>query len=136
MATHRKSSSGNMASPEQTSEAMAEWTTEDFLAAEPYPMPEVDEEMVKDFIDKMTTPSAKGGSTSPGGPPSPADGATSEDAAQLTGYPYPPPFNQHEVLVPYTTYPYCTIGKLFFNQGGGSYVASAAAIGKNGIWTA
>jgi len=40
------------------------------------------------------------------------------------------------VLVPYTTYPYCTIGKLFFNQGGGSYVASAAAIGKNGIWTA
>ena len=64
MATHRKSSSGNMASPEQTSEAMAEWTTEDFLAAEPYPMPEVDEEMVKDFIDKMTTPSAKGGSTS------------------------------------------------------------------------
>src|SRR5208283_2927153 len=131
-----KSVGGNVASPELSAEATREWSTEDFLAAKPYPVPEVTEEMVKDFIDKMTGPAGEGGRTSPGGPPSSPDGGATEDAVQLTGYPYPPPFNQHEVLVPYTTYPYCTIGKLFFNQGGGSYVASAASIGKNGLWTA
>ena len=44
MTTHR-----NVASPEQSTEAMAEWATEDLMAAEPYPMPEITEEMVKDF---------------------------------------------------------------------------------------
>jgi V8-like Glu-specific endopeptidase len=139
MANSKKIGGGNVASPELNLQAVVEWTTEDFLAAEPYPIPEITDDMVQDFIEKMTPPSARGGSTLPGGPPSAtggADGADGEDAGQLAGYPYPPPFNQHEVLVPYTTYPYCTIGKLFFKQGTGSYVASAAAIGKNGIWTA
>jgi len=130
------SSNGNMASPELSVEAAMEWTTEDFLAAAPYPIPEPTEEMVNAFTEKMTPPHARGGSTLPGGRPSAADGEDGEQAEQLTGYPYPPPFNQHEVLVPYTTYPYCTIGKLFFKQGAGSYVASAASIGGNGIWTA
>ena len=49
MTTHRKHSNGNVASPEQSTEAMAEWATEDLMAAEPYPMPEITEEMVKDF---------------------------------------------------------------------------------------
>jgi V8-like Glu-specific endopeptidase len=129
---------GNIASPEASLQAAMEWTTEDFLAAEPYPMPEITESMVADFIEKMTSPSAKGGSTSPGGAPS-ADGesdGTGPGDDKVTGYPYPPPFNQHEVLANYGTYPYCTIGKLFFTQGGRNYVGSAAAIGKNGIWTA
>jgi V8-like Glu-specific endopeptidase len=124
---------GNIASPEQSLQAAEEWTTEAFLSAEPYPLPEITEEMVSDFIEKMASPSTKGGSTVAGGPP---DGADGQNGGELTGYPYPPPFNQHEVLAPYTTYPYSTSGKIFFRQGGGSYVASAAAIGKNGIWTA
>ena len=37
--------SGNMASPELTLQAAEEWTTEDFLAAEPYPLPEVSEDI-------------------------------------------------------------------------------------------
>jgi V8-like Glu-specific endopeptidase len=131
-----RSIDGNIASPEQSVQAAAEWTTEDFLSAEPYPVPDVTEEMISAFVEKMTSPSAKGGNVIPGGPPTPAGqdgGPTPEPTA---GYPYPPPYNQHEVLVPYTTYPYSTIGKLFFRQGGGSWVASAAAIGNNGIWTA
>ena len=40
------------------------------------------------------------------------------------------------MLTPYTTYPYCTVGKVFFRQNGGSWVASAASIGNNGIFTA
>src|SRR5262245_5309550 len=124
---------GNIASPEQSLQAAEEWTTEDFLSAEPYPLPELTEEKVSEFLEKMASPSEKGGSTVAGGPPESTDG---QGEGQLAGYPYPPPFNQHEVLVPYTTYPYCTIGKIFFKQSGGSWVASAAAIGKNGIWTA
>ena len=60
MTSSRKHVDGNIASPELATEAMAEWTTEDFLAAEPYPMPEVTEEMVQDFIDTMMPPPAKG----------------------------------------------------------------------------
>lgn len=128
---------GIMASPEMTLEAASEWSTEDFLAAEPYPLPEITEEDVKQFLEKAAPSSARGGNTSPGGAPSSADDEGSEDDEVPTaGYPYPPPFNQHTVLTPYTTYPYCTIGKLFFKQNGGSYVASAASIGRNGIWTA
>jgi V8-like Glu-specific endopeptidase len=134
-----KNMNGNIASPEQNLQAAEVWTTEDFLSAEPYPVPEVTEEMVQEFIEKMTAPSAQGGSTSPGGLP--ASGGDEEpnaggDGSPVVGHAYPPPFNQHEVLVPYTTYPYCTVGKLFFKQSGGSWVASAASIGKNGIWTA
>jgi hypothetical protein len=127
----------NIASPEQTLQAAVEWTTEDFLSAKPYPIPKVTEKMVSEFIEKMTSSSAKGGNTVAGGLPSSIDRAVDvEKTEKLAGFPYPPPFNQHEVLVPYTTYPYCTIGKIFFNQGGGSWVASAASIGNNGIWTA
>jgi hypothetical protein len=106
-------------SPEQDLQAAVEWTTEDFLSAEPYPLPDITEEMVSEFLEKMTSPSAKGGSTVAGGPPSSTDSAGDDNAGELTGFPYPPPFNQHEVLVPYTTYPYSTIGKLFFRQGAG-----------------
>ena len=132
----KRISNGNTASPELSLTAASEWTTEDFLAAEPYPIPEITETMLNDYLATLASPSDKGGSTLPGGLPSPTDGTDDKDPGKLAGYPYPPPFNQHEVLVPYTTYPYCTIGKLFFKQGTGSYVASAAAIGKNGIWTA
>lgn len=136
MATKRITA-GNIASPELAMEAAVEWTTEDFLAAKPYPMPKVTEESLRAHMEsELGTPADRGGSFSPGGLPSPADGTGTPDTPKPTGYPYPPPFNQHEVLAPYTTYPYCTIGKLFFKQGGGSYVASAAAIGKNGLWTA
>jgi V8-like Glu-specific endopeptidase len=125
---------GIMTSPELMAEAASEWTTEDFQAAEPYPLPEITEREVEDFLDTVRSPSAAGGSTSPGGSP------TSEEDdgqdAEPTGYSYPPPFNQHEVLASYRTYPFCTVGKLFFRQGSGSYVASAASIGNNGIWTA
>lgn len=126
---------GIMASPESTVQAESEWTTEDFLSAEPYPVPEITDGMLAEFLARSEPASAKGGSTSPGGAPAdPADKPT--DLDPTAGYPYPPPFNQHEVLTPYTTYPYCTVGKVFFKQNGGSYVASAAAIGKNGLWTA
>jgi hypothetical protein len=124
-------------SPEQTLEAAVEWTTEEMLSAKPYPIPKVTEKMVSEFIEKMTATSPKVGTTVAGGIPSSTDRVDVEKIEELTGFPYPPPFNQHEVFAClYTLYPYCTIGKIYFNQGGGSWQASAASIGNNGIWTA
>jgi hypothetical protein len=40
MANTSRITAGNMASPDLDLQAAAEWTTEDFLAAEPYPIPE------------------------------------------------------------------------------------------------
>jgi V8-like Glu-specific endopeptidase len=131
----RKVPSGITASPEETlNAAEVAWSTQDFLAAEPYPIPEVTEEMVNEFLQQTEQAASKGGSSSPGGQPgTPPD---SQENAPVAGHSYPPPFNQHEVLTPYTTYPYITIGKLFFKQNGNSYVASASSIGNNAIWTA
>jgi V8-like Glu-specific endopeptidase len=118
------------------------WTTEGFLSAKPYPIPNVTEKMVSEFIEKKMSSSTKGGSSVAGGLPDSTDMADVEKPEMLAGFPYPPPFNQHEVLVPYTTYPYCTIGKIFFKQfypktqTVESFVASASSIGNNGIWTA
>jgi hypothetical protein len=121
-------------------EAAVPWTTEEILSAKPYPIPKVTEKTASEFIEKMTPSSAKGGTTLSGGlPSSTRTGVENIDstAASLTCFPYPPPFNQHEVFqCLYTLYPYCTIGKIYFNQGGGSWQASAASIGNNGIWTA
>jgi V8-like Glu-specific endopeptidase len=134
--SQQRSIAGNMISPPQLTEAAEEWSTEDFLSAEPYPVPEVTHEMVQEFLEATRSSSAKGGNTSPGGEPKGTDSADDPADDTTAGHSYPPPFNQHEVLAAYTTYPYCTIGKLFFNQGSGRYVASAASIGKNALWTA
>ncbi|KAA0016503.1 trypsin-like serine peptidase [Antrihabitans cavernicola] len=125
---------GNIVSPVQEAVAQSEWLTEDFLAAEPYPIPDVTPEQVEEFLQQQLDSASQSGSTSAGGEPGSSAGIA--DAKPTAGHSYPPPFNQHEVLVPYTTYPYCTVGKVFFNQNGGSWVASAASIGNNAIWTA
>ena len=130
----RKIPSGVTASPEQTVSTQSEWSTEDFETAEPYPMPEISEEMISEYLEQSDELASKG-NTSPGGQPSDSD-ETPEESNPLAGHPYPPPFNQHEVLVPYTTYPYICVGKVFFRQNGGNYVASAASIGNSAIWTA
>ena len=45
-----KLSSGNIASPVQETVAESEWQTEDFMAAEPYPLPEVTDEIIEEFL--------------------------------------------------------------------------------------
>lgn len=132
----RKVPSGINVSPEEVTTAETEWSLEDLQTAEPYPIPEITPEMISDFLARTESASSQGGSSTPGGEPQSSTGSDSEDSSTTAGHAYPPPFNQHEVLVPYTTYPYITIGKLFFKQNGGSYVASASSIGNNGIWTA
>ena len=123
---------GNIASPAEETVAAYEWQAADFLAAEPYPLPEVSDEMIQQYLHNQLDSASQGGQSTPGGAP----GSREEQEEPTAGFSYPPPFNQHEVLTPYTTYPYCTVGKVFFRQSGGSWVASAASIGNNGIFTA
>src|SRR5262249_3494443 len=130
---------GISVSQEEVTTAESEWSLEDLQAAEPYPLPEITPQAIAEFLASTESAATQGGSSSPGGEPETTGAAGAKgsgDDQPTAGHPYPPPFNQHEVLVPYTTYPYITVGKLFFRQNGGSYVASASSIGNNGIWTA
>lgn len=130
-----KVTAGNIASPIQQTMAESEWQTEDFEAAEPLPMPEITQEMIAEFMQQQLDSASQSGNSSPGGEPG-SGGKNGGDDETAIGHAYPPPFNQHAVLAPYTKYPYCTVGKVFFKQNGNSYVASAASIGNNAIWTA
>lgn len=47
---------------------------------------------------------------------------------ETMGYTYPFPFTRHAVDGSYLRYPYRTIGKMFFTQGGGNFVCSGASV--------
>ncbi len=65
-----------------------------------------------------------------------AFGADAEAQAS-DGYDYPPPHTTFYVLTSlYTTYPYRTVGKVFFSLGGSNYVCSGSAIGNKAVLTA
>lgn len=133
---------GNITSPKRSLQmATAElWTTAEFLEAEPYPLPEVTEQMLKELQEASFTISmsdvAGAGNLDKGGAPEKATAEETLPAATAGGYNYPAPYTRYEVLCPYSIYPYVTVGKIFFKQNGGSYVASAASIGNYAIWTA
>ena len=91
-----KATAGNMLSPDQQlSAAAVAWQTEDLMNAQPYPMPEVTEETVRNFIEAFQAPSAKGGSSTPGGQPGSDEGEGEQEGPTVAGHAYPPPFNQH-----------------------------------------
>jgi V8-like Glu-specific endopeptidase len=134
---------GNIQSPVRDLKlATAElWTTAEFEEAEPCDIIEISEEELEEFqraTQGKPEADAKGASIEEGGPPEVEAEADEEQAPAATagGYNYPAPFTRHEVLCSYSIYPYRTIGKLFFEQGGGKYVCSAASIGNYAIWTA
>ncbi|MDQ3986115.1 MAG: hypothetical protein M3280_06410 [Actinomycetota bacterium] len=55
------------------------------------------------------------------------------------GYTYPFPFTRHGVDGKYTRYPYRTVGKIFFTQGGSNFVCSGASVvssPNNAVYTA
>ena len=91
---------GNIASPvQEASTEASEWQTEDFLAAEPYPLPEVTDKMIEQYLQNQLDSASQVGSSTPGG--APGSGDDQEQDRPTAGFSYPPPFNQHEVLTPY-----------------------------------
>jgi hypothetical protein len=60
-----------------------------------------------------------------------------EMSSAANGYDYPPPHTTFYVLTSlYTTYPYMTVGKVFFSLNGSNYVCSGSAIGNKAVLTA
>jgi V8-like Glu-specific endopeptidase len=131
-----------MRSPARTAELAAAqvFTAEEMEAAEPCDVIEISEDMLREHQQRMEErPEAgPGAGLESGGPPQTATAAATavEPTATTGGYDYPGPYTRHEVLSPYTTYPYVTIGKLFFEQGGRNFVCSASSIGNYAVWTA
>ena len=114
------------------------WTRERMLAAKPYPLEPIDQEV--DFSLQL-----EGSKSSPGYIPgsAPSTGYTinnqedvSQTQASSSGYSYPAPFVQYQNFDSYQIYPYSTVGVLFFTQYGVDYRCSAASIGNSAIWTA
>ena len=64
---------GNVASPVQETVAASEWQTEDFLAAEPYPLPEVTDKMIEQYLQNQLDSASQAGSSTPGGAPGSGD---------------------------------------------------------------
>lgn len=99
-------------------------------------------------------PDGEVGSDDAGGPPvsirgdAPASSGSfggDEPAGRTVGdpepvaYTYPFPFTRHAVDGKYTRYPYRTIGKIFFTQGGSNFVCSGASVvstPNNAVYTA
>lgn len=113
------------------------WTRAEMLAAKPYPLI-TRQTNVLPGVDPLAGPNGPAGSVAGGRPTrSQANSvetmsdALMQSGANLLGYSYAPPFtrmNLGNITSPYNTWPFITIGKLFFNQNGGSYVCSASSI--------
>lgn len=128
--------------------AASPWTAADMLAAKPYPMPKggatvTDTEAADATLDVSGPPVFASGAL-PGGEGKTPPAMLAKDAVApalgpiAQGYSYPGPFTRFHVgnIASYTTYPFRTIGKLFFKQYGTSYVCSASVMGNKGIVTA
>lgn len=134
----------------QQQSARAYWTKERMAAAKPYPMPRAKGTPGTAAAPAATGPAAEIAGTRPPGAPKPlaepavAGAKTVEPQANNNQYPFP--FTRYFVdpavyNAPgmYAISPYITIGKLFFNQPGGSFVCSASSVTSapfNAIWTA
>ncbi len=130
---------GNIESPVRSLEVAATevWTASEMEEAQPIDLIEVSEQDVEEADKEIEEELVGGGSDSgvqAGGTPEVEEEGTGEEL--LAGYGYPPPFTRHNVIPPYSLYPYRTVGKLFFRNGGKSYVCSASSIGNYAIWTA
>jgi len=114
------------------------WTQERMLAAQPYPLEPMHQEI--DFSLQLEGSKSLPGFI-PGSSPSAANVTKNQDGllqtqASSSGYSYPAPFVQYHNFDSYQVYPYSTVGVLFFTQYGVDYRCSAASIGNSAIWTA
>ncbi len=112
------------------------WTLAEMRDAEPYPMPEPGARPEAEEEASSLARAAEPGLIR-GSPPGEDEPAATSPTATTGGYDYPGPYTRFEVPeILDTVYPWITVGKVFFKQNGGSYVASASSIGNYAIWTA
>lgn len=125
------------------------WTAAEMRAAKPYPMPTGNAEATQaETFDEALAPadppgfaagSFSGVVSKATAPMIMAATPVVDDLGPITrGYTYPAPFTRFPIanIASYQTYPFRTIGKLFFKQYGTSYVCSASVVANKGIVTA
>lgn len=113
------------------------WTRDEMLNAIPYPDTEI-----KGTPNTTGTESLSTGplTVQQGGAPSVA--ASQIEAAKDIVAPFksetsaPNAVNAFEITSPYTSYPYSTVGKVFFRKDGVGYVCSGSSAAGRAVWTA
>jgi V8-like Glu-specific endopeptidase len=132
----------------QQAQVRAYWTKARMAAAKPMPMPKVSRQAIA-HANSEAVPTGKAGALNGKAPAATKPSIGASSARSVSGaasptpadYAYPFPFTRFYVdgqLYP-GVYPYITVGKLFFNQNGGSYVCSASSVvsaPNQSIWTA
>ncbi|MEM8533254.1 MAG: trypsin-like peptidase domain-containing protein [Chloroflexota bacterium] len=101
--------------------AVFEWTVEEMENAKPYPAPSLAGTTILPELN-APVPDGPAGSV-PGTLP---NTASTDDIGLLS----------NGEVGSYGSYPYSAVGKIFFRQGGGSFVCSGAVIKSDEIWTA
>lgn len=116
------------------------WTIEEMQAAKPYPLEIIADEPAVSL--ELSMPDGLPGvvaSSPPGLKFSTASNSVETLAPSevtIVGYEYPPPYARYQNFDSYLSYPYSTVGVMFFKQGGIPFRCSAASIGNYAIWTA
>ena len=122
MADSKDQSVGSPKENEQAMKAVAEyWTEERRKAAKPIPLPK---ETVHKGLQTPELPKGEPGATPHGHGSEKQEGHAEERMGGAFGVPNP------------LVYPYRTVGKIFFNQGGGGFAGSAAMVSPNVLLTA
>jgi len=93
------------------------WTLGEMLLAKPMPQPQARPASIAS-VETQARPNGPAGSV----------GGKQPDALSTLDFTVPPGS--------YSTYPYSTVGLLYFTQNGGDYVCSASLIKGHAIWTA
>ncbi|HEX6288128.1 MAG TPA: hypothetical protein VFZ66_03010 [Herpetosiphonaceae bacterium] len=109
------------------------WTREEMLRAIPYPV----ENVARTPKAGDPAPSASGPEVKLAGSLPKADKASKKDSNPLPAGDVSATYYSG-VLDPYyyTSYPFSTVGKVFFTSNGMNYVCSGSVMGNNAIWTA
>jgi V8-like Glu-specific endopeptidase len=117
-------------SPSINAAEVRTWTREEMLSAIPYPVKASSKPGVP-------APSASGPEVKMAGGAPKADKDSKKTGNPLAGGDASAQYASG-ILDPayYTTYPFSTIGKVFFTSRGVNYVCSASVMGNNAVWTA
>ena len=116
------------------------WSTARMEAAQPYPLPDIDQlpqapanfnTIDQEAVYLPSVPPIAGAESG-----SPGENTALLSELSITGYEYPAPFTRYENFDSYKEFPYSTIGVLFFTQRGTDFRCSATVVGENAVWTA
>ncbi|MBI5238694.1 MAG: trypsin-like serine protease [Deltaproteobacteria bacterium] len=134
--------------PQTAASGSAYWTRDRMINAKPFPLPEmIGAPSLKGTIYDQGEPVGAPGATKGVAPGSSFLLSKAGESVAIAfaggiqpaanGYDYPPPQTTYNELTSlYSTYPYSTVGRVFFSSGGSNYSCSGSSIGNRAVLTA